>query len=228
MTTGLVLWDIDHTLVDTRGAGRALFAEAFLRVTGVRMTGQPRIDGLTEPVIFRETARMHGLRTSSAEFADFAVALAEAHLRGIAGLRDRGRALPGAASALTALSQVPGVRQTVLTGNIRVAAEVKLAAFGLDRHLDLTIGAYGEESEERAGLVGLALARASCPAADAVLVGDTPGDVRAGLASGVRVVAVATGRSSEEELRSAGAEAVVADLSAHRDAVDLILNGTHG
>ncbi|AZQ74102.1 HAD family hydrolase [Streptomyces luteoverticillatus] len=225
MATRLVLWDIDHTLVDTRGFGWALFAEAFHQVTGVALERQPRIGGMTEPVIFRETARLHGLSTTREEFDAFAPVLAELHLRHAAELRERGHALPGAASVLAALGRVPGVRQTVLTGNIRATAHVKVAAYGLDRHLDLGIGAYGEESEDRAELVTLALDRAGCPASEAVLVGDTPGDVRAGLAGGVRVVAVATGRCGREELRSAGAEVVVPDLSAHEDIVQLIMDG---
>lgn len=51
----LVLWDIDHTLIDTRGVGRELSAAAFLRATGRGMRQQAKIDGITEPVIFRET-----------------------------------------------------------------------------------------------------------------------------------------------------------------------------
>ena len=73
-----VAWDIDHTLVDTRGVGRSLFAEAFQQVTGREMERQARVDGLTEPVIFRETAKLHGIETSRDDFDAFAKALAEA------------------------------------------------------------------------------------------------------------------------------------------------------
>ncbi|MGW7361991.1 HAD family hydrolase [Streptomyces sp. NPDC054841] len=213
MARRLVLWDIDHTLVDTRGVGRSLFADAFRQVTGRQMAHQARIDGLTEPVIFRETAKLHGLETGRDDFEAFAKALAEGHLRQVAELRERGHALPGAASALAALAEVPGVVQTVVTGNIRAVSEVKLTAFGLDQHIDLTAGAYGEDADERATLVGLALTRSGVSAADAVLVGDTPADVRAGLDTGVRVVAVATGRSSEQDLTEAGAAVTLPDLA---------------
>ncbi|MEU1674408.1 HAD hydrolase-like protein [Streptomyces roseifaciens] len=223
MTKGLVLWDIDHTLVDTRGIGRSLFAEAFREVTGRAMERQARPDGATDRAIFRETAQLHGLATGHEEFGAFAAALAEAHHRRAAEVRAAGRALPGAGAVLSALARVANLRQSVVTGNIRPTAAVKLAAFGLDRHLDLAIGAYGEDDEDRAELVAHALRRAMHGAADAVLVGDTPADVQAGLRQGVRVVAVATGRSSEQELRSAGADAVLPDLTGTQQVVNLLL-----
>jgi phosphoglycolate phosphatase len=46
-----------------------------------------------------------------------------------------------------------------------------------------------------------------------VLIGDTPRDVAAGRAAGVQVIAVASGRSSVEELQAAGADEVLADLT---------------
>ncbi len=49
---------------------------------------------------------------------------------------------------------------SVLTGNIGPNARVKLAAFGLDGLVDLSIGAYGAGSADRSALVDTALVRA--------------------------------------------------------------------
>ena len=46
-----------------------------------------------------------------------------------------------------------------------------------------------------------------------MLVGDTPLDVEAALATGARAIGVATGRPSFESLEAAGAHAVLADLT---------------
>lgn len=207
----LVLWDIDHTLIDTRGVGRELSAAAFQRATGQPMREQAKIDGITEAVIFRETAKLHGLTTDRADFERFANALAEEHLKRAAELRERGIALPGAAAALDALAALD-VEQTVVSGNIRPVAEIKLQVFGLDRHIVWDLGAYGEERDARADLVRLSLHRADTSATEAVLIGDTPADVDGAHANGVRVIAVASGRSDEAALRDAGAEVVLADL----------------
>ncbi len=214
----IVLWDIDHTLIDTRGVGRELSAQAFRQVTGVPMVEQAKIDGITEPVIFRETAKLHGLRTDRHDFERFAAALTKVHAERAAELRERGHALPGAASALDALDARPDVVQTVLTGNIRMVAEIKLQVFGLDRHIRWEIGAFGEDDDIRAELVRIALDRASAIfgepviSENAVLIGDTPADVEAALANDVPVIAVASGRSSADDLRAAGAERVLPGL----------------
>ncbi|MGW0647688.1 HAD family hydrolase [Streptomyces umbrinus] len=207
----LVLWDIDHTLIDTRGVGRELSAAAFARTTGQPMLEQAKIDGITEQVIFRETARLHGLTTGRSDFERFARALTEEHLKHISDLRERGHALPGAAAVLDALD-ADGVRQTVVTGNVRAVAEIKLQVFGLDSRILWHLGAYGEDNDLRAELVRLSLQHAHVPPETAVLIGDTPADVEGAHANGVRVIAVASGRSDEATLREAGAETVLSDL----------------
>ncbi|WP_433246813.1 HAD family hydrolase [Streptosporangium sp. CA-135522] len=214
----VVLWDIDHTLIDMRGIGRELSAQAFERVTGVPMRQQAKIDGITESVIFRETAKLHGLTTGREDFERFADALAEAHILRHTDLRNQGHALPGASAALDALADLPGVAQTVVTGNVRAVAEIKLQTFGLDRGITWEIGAFGEDDDVRAELVRIALKRAAAAfdeavePADAVLIGDTPADVEAAVQNGVPVVAVATGRSTTDELLEAGATCVLPDL----------------
>lgn len=77
----LVLWDIDHTLIESRGVGRELSAAAFEQVTGQPMRDQAKIDGITEAVIFRETAAMHGITTDRSNFERFAQALTEQHMQ---------------------------------------------------------------------------------------------------------------------------------------------------
>lgn len=217
----LVLWDIDHTLISTRGVGRELSAAAFEETLGRPMEEQAAIDGITEPVIFRETAKLHGLATDRRDFERFADALAEQHLKRTPELRERGHALPGAASALAALDAA-GVVQTVVSGNIRRVSEIKLQVFGLDRHIRWELGAYGEDDDIRAELVRLSLERSGVAASDAVLIGDTPADIEGAHGNGVRAIGVATGKSGEAQLRDAGAEVVLPDLRDTERLVELI------
>ncbi|WP_432190508.1 HAD family hydrolase [Streptomyces sp. Tue6028] len=206
----LVLWDIDHTLMATRGLGGELWGQAFEQVTGVELREQADVTGSTERVILRETARLHDIAYDEGLFTRFAEALGTLHMRRAAELRERGHALPGAAGVLAAL-QDRGIRQSVVTGNVRKAAEAKLATFGLDSYLRLDEGAYAEDGETRPELLRAALTRAGVDPKSAVFIGDTPADVAGGLETGVRVVAVATGRTAADELRDA--DEVLADLS---------------
>jgi phosphoglycolate phosphatase-like HAD superfamily hydrolase len=102
---------------------------------------------------------------------------------------------------------------------MRPLAVLKLGAAGLGDHLDLDAGAYGDAHEVRAELVPLARLAASrrygagFAASSTILIGDTPLDVEAALASGARAVGVATGSYSTAELAAAGAHAVLPDLT---------------
>jgi phosphoglycolate phosphatase len=219
MTTRLVLWDIDHTLIETRGVGTQVYAEAFAKVTGHPLEKMPELAGRTEPVIFREALKVNGVDPSEGLYNQFAAEQARGYADHLDELRARGRALPGAAEALRALSGRNDVLQSVLTGNTRPAAEIKLRAFDLDRYLDFDIGAYGTDDDTRANLVGVARQRAgkahgvNFDDGATILIGDTPNDVAAAQASGAQIIAVATGKDTATSLAEAGARTVLPDLT---------------
>lgn len=209
-----MLWDVDHTLVDVDGLGREAYDLAFLRRFGLPVVHQPPMAGRTDRAIAADMLRLNGVAVTERHLEDLRLG-AELALDELAHLLPaRGRALPGAADALAAI----GARtvQSLLTGNVRRIAEVKLGPFGLTGHLDLDAGAYGWSHEVRAELVAVARrnahARYDQPFAKVVLVGDTPEDVGAALRTGVGVVAVATGRYSMRELTDAGAHVTLPDL----------------
>jgi phosphoglycolate phosphatase len=230
----LVLWDIDHTLVDAAGVGREAHVLAFRRlygldpVSGVDMAG--RTDRAIAVDIFRASGMFPDGVVDEAHLEAFRIASEEAFDELAPRLAVEGRALPGALDALLALATRPVV-QSVLTGNIRRLAEVKLEAFDLLRHLDAEIGGYGWHHAVRAQLVGVARTAATgrhgrpYEGTSTVLVGDTPRDVEAALATGARVVAVATGRYTADQLTASGAHVVLPDLS-DTDAVITAVLGT--
>src|SRR5690606_41383698 len=59
------------------------------------------------------------------------------------------RVLPGVRNALAGLAAEPTMHQGVLTGNTAEVARIKLEAFGLDRHLDLSTSAFGDDHRDR-------------------------------------------------------------------------------
>jgi phosphoglycolate phosphatase-like HAD superfamily hydrolase len=214
----LVLWDIDHTLIENNGVNKEIYAYAFELITGRHAEYPAQTDGRTEPEIMRNMLRAHRIEPAADYLPRMPEALEYAALSKSETLRERGHELPGARDALAAFQASPEIVQSVLTGNIRRNAVVKLSVFRLDGYVDFEVGGYGSDDEVRANLVSVAQERASakCGArfgnANTVLIGDTPRDVRAGLDGGARVVAVASGSDSMEVLRNEGAHIVLPDL----------------
>ena len=230
----LILWNIDLTLVDVARVSRDAYAEAFRRVTGRPLVALPQLAGASDSEIFFESLalneagpapghareRAHAAHDAANDLlARYAAELATAFGARTNLLASRGRALPGARAALAAVSRLPGVIQTVLTGAIRQNAEYKLHAFGLERFLDLGIGGYGSEVYPKGTQILRSLAMATekygvaLSPAGTVYVADSVRDVAAAKVAGVRCLGVATGRSTLSELREAGAEPVLPDLS---------------
>jgi phosphoglycolate phosphatase len=222
--TRLVLWDIDHTLVDYNGLGATWYAAALAAATGTELVTYPGFGGRTERATSTDLLIAHGIEPTEELVQALWKALIAESERSVEHLPASGRALPGAAAALTAFAGDGDVVQSLVTGNLPEISRHKLAAFGLDEHLDLAIGGYGTLSVHRPDLVPHAVAQAAAKhgtpfAADAVaVIGDTPKDVEAALDHGAKAIAVATGHYSAEELRAAGAHTVLPDL-ADTDAV---------
>ncbi len=209
----LVLWDVDYTLVTADGLGTRLYEAVFREMFGRELGVVAPKAGRTDRAIAGDTLALAGV--PRAEVDAFLAALARAAAGdAVPGLV---RPLPGAAEAIAALAAA-GVRQSVLTGNVRPLAELKLRRAGLG-HLDLDAGAYGDVHEVRSELVEVARRaagrayRADFSGPATVLVGDTPLDVEAALATGARVVAVATGSYPAADLTAAGAPVVLPDLT---------------
>jgi phosphoglycolate phosphatase len=214
----LVLWDVDYTLVDADGLGTRLYEAVFRDMFGHELAAVAPKAGRTDRAILLDTLALAGVTEPRSVVDDFLAALARRAAGADGALNAPVRAMPGAADAIAALAG-SGTRQSVLTGNVRPLAVLKLATAGLGEHLDLDVGAYGDVHEVRAELVPVARQAAreaygvEFDGFSTVLVGDTPLDVAAALATGARAVGVATGSFSAAELTAAGAHVVLPDLT---------------
>jgi phosphoglycolate phosphatase len=228
----LVLWDIDHTLIENHGVNKEIYALAFELLTGRPARHRARTDGRTEPEIMRNMLLEHGIEPSPEYLKRMPEALESATTSKAPELRERGHELPGARDVLTTLQSSPGIVQSVLTGNIKPNAITKLSAFGLEAFIDFEVGGYGSDDEVRARLVGVGQGRATAKhgptfdAANTVLIGDTLRDVQAAKNGGAYVIAVASGSDSMEALRAEGADLVLPGLHDVQSAVDAVRSFT--
>ena len=213
----VILFDIDGTLV-WGGPAKEAFCDAMLETFGTMGAVEDvSFAGKTDPQIARELLAGVGIGDSAIE--DGFPALFDRYTEKLAErlVDDPVSVLPGVAELLDALSEIDDVGLALLTGNIVRGAELKLTSAGLWGHFAL--GSYGSDHEERDALAGIALERAreawgsTIEAGDTVVVGDTPRDVSCGINGGTRTLAVATGHFSIQQLRDAGPDHAIEDLS---------------
>jgi phosphoglycolate phosphatase-like HAD superfamily hydrolase len=215
----LVLWDIDHTLIENGGVSKETYALAFELLTGSEPAVQPVTDGRTDFQIMHELLAANSLATDKyVSIAQFETVLADAMTSKASELPQRGYVLGGVMDALKTLASVPTVIQSVLTGNIMCNAAAKLSPFALDSWVDLDVGGYGSDDIVRANLVEAARRKVQkkygvrFDSSSTVLIGDTPLDVKAAHDGGARVIAVATGVYGADVLEHAGADVTLDSL----------------
>lgn len=212
----LILWDVDHTLVENSGVSKETYGAAFAALAGHPAQGPARTGGRTDRLIMREMFISHGLQCPAWPTV-YAALLQEGAARFDA-MRERGAVLPGVHDVLSAIGHLPGVVQSLLTGNIEPNARMKVTACGLGEFFDFAVGSYGSDSEERSDLVRVAQEKAASAYGkqfdkdNTVLIGDTPRDIEAGRRGGAKVLAVASGVHDADELRAAGDASVLEDL----------------
>jgi phosphoglycolate phosphatase len=205
-----VLFDIDGTLLVTGGAGAVAWQRAFLEIHGVEANIEEHTHaGMTDPeiaeIVFREVIGRDGSAEERAE----AIAAYLSHLQAAVDESAGYRIMPGIEELLPRLV-AEGVLLGIITGNIEAAAQIKLARGDLNRYF--TFGGYGSDSRDRTELTKKALERGEGVSGrpldleETIGVGDTPRDIRACHGAGIRVVGVATGSYTVDELNDAGAD----------------------
>jgi len=213
-----VLFDIDGTLLVTGGAGAVAWQRAFRELHGIDANIEEHTHaGMTDPeiaeIVFGEVIGRDGSEAERAE----AIAGYLSHLEDAVNESSGYRVMPGIEELLPRLAE-RGVLLGLVTGNIEAAAQIKLARADLNHFF--AFGGYGSDSRDRTELTRRAVERGGTVAGSpldlekTIGVGDTPRDVTACHGAGIRLVGVATGSYSVEELTEVGADWPLADVTA--------------
>ncbi|MFE5709931.1 HAD family hydrolase [Streptomyces sp. NPDC056501] len=187
-------FDLDLTLVDSRPGIKAAW-EAFAAETGAEIDADLVVTRLGPPLEhemaywFPEEQVAEMVTRYRALYPTYAI--------------EPSPAMPGARDAIQAVRDAGG-RTIVVTAKNGPHAELHLAHLGIEP--DAVVGGLWAEGKAEA-----------LRAHDAqVYVGDHVGDVRGAATAGAVAVAVATGPCAPEELREAGADVVLTDLTDFR------------
>lgn len=194
LTALTVGFDLDMTLIDSRPGIKAAY-QAFSAETGVAIDADLAVSRLGPP-LQHELAHWF-----PAEEIDERVVQYRALYPAYA--ITPSLAMPGARDAIQAVREAGG-RAIVVTAKNEPHARLHLTHLGIDP--DAVIGGLWAEGK----------AEALREHGAAVYVGDHIGDVRGAAHAGAVSVAVATGPCDEAELRTAGADVVLPDLTEFR------------
>lgn len=200
----LVLFDIDGTLILSGGAGEQAFAQVCTAEFGVENgTAKLNFAGRTDTSIIRDFFNQHGIEPNAANFRRFLDRYVF-HLDHLLGQLP-GMVLPGVTGllqGLRALRQPPMIG--LLTGNIRLGAQIKLTHYRLWE--EFVMGGFADDHEDRNHIARAARERGSrllnrpLKGDEIVVIGDTPRDVECARAIQARSLAVATGKFTVQEL----------------------------
>ncbi len=199
-----VLFDLDGTLLDTTNLIIASFEYATRTCLGRPMTEAEILPRLGEPLLVT-------MRELCPEKAD---ELVDAYRRFNLAEHDRlVKLVPGVPDTLQALRN-RGLRLAVVSSKIRHTVEKGLNLFRLATFFDAVIGLEDCPAHKPdPGPLLEALRRLEVGPASAVMVGDSPADILAARAAGVRSVAVGWSRLAPETIVAAAPDAVISAMS---------------
>jgi phosphoglycolate phosphatase-like HAD superfamily hydrolase len=219
----LLLFDIDGTLLRPLGLGHRAFHDAVHSLYGRAPEKAPfPYAGLLDTEIAARTLAGMGLPHDEAATKALLEAYVACLEKSVPPPHEE-CLCPGVPEILDEASS-RGHHVALLTGNLHAGARIKLRFCGLlgqfrmDAGGETLLGAFADDAAERSQLVPVAVDRCrrrfrrDFPPSETWIVGDSPRDVQAARASGIRCAAVATGFTELENLRSLDPDLAIADL----------------
>lgn len=219
-----LLFDIDGTLILSGGAGARALDKAFKYIYGIeRAMKDIHPHGKTDPEIVREIFKRKLFREPSRGEVSIALYFYVYFLKQEVQSSLKFRVLPGVKELLRELEKDPEFLNGLATGNVRSGARVKLSRPRLWSYF--SFGGFGSDSENRTVILKKAIERAKNLSDNTIhplVIGDTPRDIYAAHSIGIPIIAVATSKYTEDDLKRAGADFIVPDLSDTKKILEIL------
>lgn len=218
----LVLFDIDGTILKVNdGISRNVFQKVICEFFNLKIIEQDfdlDFSGLTDLEILYKFAQIYGLdfeKVLSNQKILFKQIFEEFHSNC---RKEHIYVYDNAAEFIVELNEKDWITLGLLTGNFKDCAYYKLELVGLDKYFPF--GAFGDENLKRSQLHSLAIERAnnfvgsnlfSCE--NTIVIGDSVPDILSARENNIRVISVATGRTTFETLATKRPDLLIHNFS---------------
>jgi len=232
----ILLWDIDGTLMrsNQQGAYKEYFATTMQKVYGsCGRLNEMQVSGMTDTQIMYEALRDEDFTTEKilADKQNLLEIFKAEMTAAIGKSKNPYQILDGVCEILAETDKNPRFINALLTGNLSVAAEIKLKTVGLWHYFENSPNAFGEISHDRSDLAREAgklfneFYNFNFKPEQFIVIGDTPNDIACARAFGAKVVAVATGRNvSSKELSASKPDVLLNDLADSKNVLEIFSN----
>lgn len=212
-------FDIDGTLLNSSGAGRKAIEKTFSESFSIEKVKKTRdYAGRTDMGILNEIFNLHSVPLNPINVEQFYCEYAknlEYFLQ-----KNKGFLLTGVKETLQQVNGFSNTLVSVLTGNCKQGAFLKLKFNDIFKEFNLTKAVFGDSYNDRNKLASKALENtkeyffdSKVKANQILIVGDTPHDVACAKSIGAKSLAVCSGFSSKKELENSNPDYLVDDLS---------------
>jgi len=202
----LLLFDIDGTLLKPMGVGKRAFLKSLEKKFGkIKEPPNFTYDGLLDIEIVNKSLELMGAQATEEEKKEILKDYVS-NLKYELPQNKKDWLCPNVPGILSKAEEKK-FALSIVTGNIKEAAEIKLSSTGIDNYFPT--GAYGDDADERWKLIGIARRKAEehyntfFDIKDVFMIGDSLRDIVAARKNGVKVISVATGLTSFEQLQKA-------------------------
>lgn len=226
----LLLFDIDGTLLSTRGIPRLAMERVLQKkFNNFKYDDNYNYSGRTDWEIVEHLLDFAGIEfkrdfdSLQKLFSAFADELEFEIKNGLIP-----HIYPNVLELLEKLKKESNIKIGLLTGNIAAGARLKLEAAGILKYFPF--GAFGDDAKERNKLADIAIKRAAKIYGDNIskentwIIGDSIYDIRCAKSNGLRCLAVCTGLTSRNELMKENPEFLIDDFSDLDFVVNILKN----
>jgi phosphoglycolate phosphatase-like HAD superfamily hydrolase len=211
----VLLWDIDGTLLCIENSKLDKHTRAMNNILKSNCVGISDTSGMTDLQIIEESANENSIILNEKE-----VGAILQNLEMLSSIEIEDFPLVENLNITQTLEATSSMNFTngLLTGNSMNRAIRKIESAGLTKFFDFSLSYFGDKAQNRIGLVQSCITSIGQEnIKKIVIIGDSPRDIEAAKEFGIRVIAVATGKYSYQELFNFTPSLLLKDLKTDFD-----------